>query len=162
MISPVADTEKARLNCLAFLFDLFPMLQLGQVQVEEFSSLGFRLVLRVWHMFYQEVQQRFLAFVGELAIGITPLAVVFVETAVSLAADHGIIGQRHPAALAIERLRCAQQGIDRHAEFAGQDLQQLGIGLCHAGFPPAHGLPGHVDAFRHLFLRQVVLFAQVP
>ena len=138
------------------------MLQLGEVAVIDGPSLGFGLVVRVRHVADQEVQEGVFGLVGEFAIGIAPLAVVFVEAAVVFAADHGVVGQGHATALTVKGLRRAQKGVDRYAEFTGQDLEQLGVGLRHARFPAADGLPGDIDTFRHLFLRQIVLFAQIP
>ena len=138
------------------------MLQLGEITVVKGASFSFGLVVRVRHVVDQEVQEGVLALVGELAIGIAPFAVVLVEAAVVLAADHGVVGQGHATALTVKGLRRAQKGVDRYAEFTGQDLEQLGVGLRHARLPAADGLPGDIDTFRHLFLRQIVLFAQIP
>ncbi len=138
------------------------MLQLGEITVVKDSSFGFGLVVRIGHVADQEVQEGIFAPVGELAVGIAPFAVVLVEAAVVFTADHGIVGQGHAAALTVKGLRGAQQGVDGDAEFPGKDFEQLGVGLRHARFPAADGLPGDIDTFRHLFLRQIVLFAQVP
>ena len=138
------------------------MLQLGEVAVIDGPSLGFGLVVRVGHVADQEVQESVFGLVGEFAIGIAPLAVVFVEAAVVFAADHGVVGQGHATALTVKGLRGAQKGIDRDAEFTGKNFEQLRVGLRHARFPAADGLPGDIDTFRHLFLRQIVLFAQIP
>ena len=142
-------------------FDLSPVLELGEVAVVERAPRVVRLILRIGHVLDEEVQQGILGLVGELPVGVAPLAVVFVEAPVLLPADRRIVGQRHPAALAIKCLRGAQQGVDGDAEFAGKDFEQFGVGLRQAGLPAAHGLPGHVDAFCHLLLRQVVPLAQV-
>ena len=138
------------------------MLQLGKVAVVKGASFGFGLVVRIGHVVDQEVQEGILALVGEFAIGIAPFAVVLVEAAVILAANHGIVGQRHATALTVKGLRRAQKGVDGDAEFTGEDFEQLGVGLRHSRFPATDGLPGDIDALGHLFLRQVVLFAQVP
>ena len=138
------------------------MLQLGEVAVIDGSSLGFGLVVRVGHVADQEVQEGVFGLVGEFSVSIAPLAVVFVEAAVVFAADHGVVGQGHATALTVKGLRGAQKGVDRDAEFTGKDFEQLGVGLRHARFPAADGLPGDIDTFRHLFLRQIVLFAQIP
>ena len=138
------------------------MLQLGKVAVVKGASFGFGLVVRIGHVADQEIQEGVLALVGEFAIGIAPFAVVLVEAAVVFAADHGVVGQRHATALTVKGLRGAQKGIDGDTEFTGKDFEQLGVGLRHARFPAADGLPGDIDTFRHLFLRQIVLFAQIP
>ena len=138
------------------------MLQLGEVTVIGGPSIGFGLVVRVGHVADQKVQEGVFGLVGELAVGIAPFAVVFVEAAVVFAADHGVVGQGHATALTVKGLRGAQKGVDRDAEFTGKDFEQLGVGLRHARFPAADGLPGDIDTFRHLFLRQIVLFAQIP
>ena len=110
----------------------------------------------------QKVQEGVFALISELAVGIAPFAVVLVETAVVFAADHGIVGQGHATALTVKGLRGAQQGVDGYPEFTGKDFEQLGVGLRHARLPATDGLPGDMDTFRHLFLRQIVLFAQIP
>ena len=138
------------------------MLQLGEVTVVEGAPFGFGLVVRIGHVADQEVQEGVLGPVGELAVGIAPFAVVFVEAAVVFAADHGVVGQGHATALTVKGLRGAQQGVDGDTEFTGEDFEQLGVGLRHARLPAADGLPGDIDTFRHLFLRQIVLFAQIP
>ena len=138
------------------------MLQLGKVAVVEGASFSFGLILGIGHVADQEVQEGVFALVGELAIGIAPFAVVLVEAAVVFAADHGVVGQGHATALTVKGLRGAQQGVDGDTEFTGEDFEQLGVGLRHARLPAADGLPGDIDTFRHLFLRQIVLFAQIP
>lgn len=138
------------------------MLQLGKVAVVKGAPFGFGLVVRVRHVADQEVQEGVFALVGEIAIGIAPFAIVLVEAAVVLTADHGVVGQGHATALTVKGLRGAQQGVDGDPEFTGEDFEQLGIGLRHARFPAADRLPGDIDTFRHLFLRQIVLFAQIP
>ena len=110
----------------------------------------------------QKVQEGVLALISELAVSIAPFAIVFVEAAVVFAADHGVVGQGHATTLTVKSLRRAQKSVDRHTEFTGKDFEQLGIGLRHARFPAANGLPGDIDTFRHLFLRQIILFAQIP
>lgn len=138
------------------------MLQLGEITVVKGASFGFGLIVRVGHVVDQEVQEGVFALVGELAIGIAPFAIVLVEAAIVLAADHGVVGQGHATALTVKGLRGAQQGIDGDTEFTGEDFEQLGVGLRHSRFPATDGLPGDIDTFRHLFLRQIVLFAQIP
>jgi len=126
------------------------------------SPVCLGLVVGVGHVLKQEIQKGVLALISKLAVGVTPFAVIFVERTVGFTADHRVVGQRHTAALTVEGLGRAQKCVDRYAEFAGQDLEQFRVGLGHPGLPSADGLPGHIDAFCHLFLRQVVLFAQVP
>ena len=138
------------------------MLQLGEIAVVENPSFGFGLIVRIGHVADQEVQESVFARISEFTIGIAPFAVVFVEAAVVFAADHGVVGQGHAAALTVKGLRGPQKGVDGDTEFTGKDFEQLGVGLRHARLPAADGLPGDIDAFRHLFLRQIVLFAQIP
>ena len=138
------------------------MLQLGEKAVVEYPPFCFRLVIRIGHVADQEVQESVFARIDEFTIDIAPFAVVFVEAAVVFAADHGVVGQGHAAALTVKGLRGTQKGVDGDTEFTGKHFEQLGVGLRHARFPAADGLPGDIDTFRHLFLRQIVLFAQIP
>lgn len=64
------------------------------------------------HVVCEKIDELVDAVVGELAIGVTPFAVVFVDAAVGLSAHRSIL-QRHAAALTDELLRAAEQGIDR-------------------------------------------------
>ena len=138
------------------------MFQLRKMSVKKCTAVGVGLIVGVWHLLYEEIEQQIFALIGELAIGIAPFAIVLVEAAVVLTADHGVVGQGHATALTVKGLRGAQQGVDGDTEFTGKDFEQLGVGLRHSRLPAADGLPGDIDTFRHLFLRQIVLFAQIP
>ena len=56
------------------------MLQLGEVTVIGGPSIGFGLVVRVGHVADQKVQEGVFGLVGELAVGIAPFAVVFIDS----------------------------------------------------------------------------------
>ena len=92
----------------------FPMLQLGydgfHMGANLFGGPGF-----CGHMGYAEVDQLFLAGIGELAAGIAPLTVVLVEGTVGVLAGGGIV-ERHSAALADQLSGRAQQRVDGNVE----------------------------------------------
>ena len=92
----------------------FPMLQLGHdgfhMGANLFGGPGF-----AGHMLNAEVDQLFLAGIGELAAGIAPLTVVLVEGTVGVLAGGGIV-ERHSAALADKLPRRAQQRVDGNVE----------------------------------------------
>ena len=84
----------------------------------QFWQLSFKIgsnLLRgpgfIGHMTFQEVQQFLTARVNEFPVGITPLAVLLVESAVRLPTDIGVL-QGHTAALADQLPGGTQQGID--------------------------------------------------
>ena len=139
-----------------------PMFEHRQVRVVEFAAGGFGLIVGIGDVADEEVDERVLVLIDKIAIGVAPFAIVLVEAAVVFAADHGVVGQGHATALTVKGLRGAQQGVDGDTEFTGEDFEQLEVGLRHSRLPAADGLPGDIDTFRHLFLRQIVLFAQIP
>ena len=84
--------------------------------VEECTTGRITLIVRVWHLLYEEIEQQIFALIGELAIGIAPFAVVLVERAVGFVTDERIVGERHTATLANQCLRRTQERVDRHVE----------------------------------------------
>ena len=52
----------------------------------------------------EEIEQGFFVLISEVTICIAPFAVVFVETTIRLTTNHGIVRQRHSAALAVQGL----------------------------------------------------------
>ena len=137
------------------------MFQLRKMRIEELAPFRIWRIFRIRHVRKQKVQQRVLVGVGELAVGIAPLAVILVEVAVEFAANHRIVTEGHAAALAKKLARGTEQRIDGNVEFARKHLEHFGVRLRLAGFPAANCLSGHVDAFGHLVLGEIVLFADV-
>ena len=87
------------------------------MRVEELAPFCIWRIFRIRHVRKQKVQQRILVGVGELAVGIAPLAVILVEVAVDFATDHGVVAERHTAALAKELSRGAEQRVYGNVEF---------------------------------------------
>ena len=129
------------------------------MRIEELAPFCIRHVFGVRHVRKQEIEQRIFGWVCKFPVGIAPLAVILVEVAVDFSADHGIVTERHAAALAKKLARCAEQRVDGDVEFLREHLEHFGVRLRLAGFPAAHGLARHAHAFRHLVLGEVVLFA---
>ena len=126
-------------------------------------QIGAHLIGRsvfVRHMTRQKIDQLREVGVRELAVGVAPFAVRFVERPVRFAADGGIVREGHSAALADQLARCAKQGVDRHVEPPGQQFQGFGVGDRLTCFPARHGLAGNIDLRRQFLLRQAVLRAQ--
>lgn len=92
----------------------FPMLQLGHDGFHVGANL-FGGPCLAGHMLNAEVDQLFLAGIGELAAGIAPFTVVLVEGAVGVFAGGGIV-ERHAAALADQLPWRAQQRVDGNVE----------------------------------------------
>ena len=84
--------------------------------------------------------------VGIRSVGVAPFAVVRVGAAVLFAADNVLL-QRHPAALADQRMRRIQQRIDRNTEQRRQQLECFRIRDSLAGFPAGDCLPCHEYLF---------------
>ena len=131
------------------------------MRIEELAPFRIRRIFRIRHVRKQKVQQRILVGVGELAVGIAPLAVILVEVAVDFATDHGIVAERHTATLAEELSRSAEQRVYGNIKFLREHLEHFGVRLRLAGFPATNGLSGHMDAFGHLVLGEIVLFSDV-
>ena len=102
------------------------------------------------HLADADVNQVVHIAVGKRSVGIAPPAVVLIDRAVFFPAENRVL-QRHPAALADQLPRRAEQGIDRHVEQAGKQLQRLGAGDRVPVFPPGNRLPGHKN-FRSQFV----------
>ncbi len=135
------------------------MLELREVEVEEFAALGIGLIVGVGHVDEEEVEQGVFVLVGELTIGVAPFAIVLVERAVGFVADHRVVRQRHATALTIKGLRRTEQGVDGYAELLGEDLELFGAGQGLSILPTADGLTRDMKALGKLFLCQVVLLA---
>ena len=81
-----------------------PMLEHRKMGVVESAAFDFRPIVGIGHMTDEEVEQGFFVLVCEAAICVAPFAVVFVETTIRLTTNHGIVRQRHSAALAVQGL----------------------------------------------------------
>ena len=77
-----------------------PVFELGEHVIVKFAALVVTLVVWIRHVFQKKVYEDIFLFVYKLAVIVAPFAVVFVKGFVRLAADHGIFGKRHSAALA--------------------------------------------------------------
>ena len=83
---------------------LSPMLEHREMGVVESAAFDLRLIVGIGHMTDEEVEQGFFVLISEVTICIAPFAVVFVETTIRLTTNHGIVRQRHSAALAVQGL----------------------------------------------------------
>ena len=94
----------------------------------------------------EEVQQGVLASVRKFTVCAAPLAVLLVQAPVRLPAQQPVVVQRHPAALADELPRRAQERVDGYVELARQEPERVRAGLRLARLPAADRLsnPYHV------------------
>ena len=69
----------------------FPMLKLRKVCVELHPADVLRRMLRIWHMRGKKVQQRVFRLICEIAVRITPFAIVLIVAAVRFAADAAVL-----------------------------------------------------------------------
>lgn len=138
------------------------MFEHRQVRVVEFAAGGFGLIVGVGDVADEEVDERVLVLIDEIAVGVAPFAIVLVERAVGFVANHRIVRQGHTTALTVQRLRRAKQRVDRHAKLLRQHLQHLGIGLSFTIFPTANSLTGYIYPFCKLLLSEIVFLADAP
>lgn len=129
---------------------LFPMLQVRHHGLHVGADLLRRPAL-AGHVRHAEVDELLLTGIRERAVGIAPFAVLLVEGAIRLPAGGGIL-QRHPAALADQLPRRAQQRVDGDIKQPGKLLQCLRIRRGLAVFPAGHRLSGDKQLLRQLIL----------
>ena len=129
--------------------------------VEKGAAFCVGSIVGIGHVRKQKIEEDRLVVVNKLTVGIAPLAIIFVEFTAGFTADHGIFAERHSAALAEELARSAEQRVDGHVEFTGDDFEHFGIRLGFASFLAAHSLARYMQAFCHLVLGQVLIRAQL-
>ena len=98
--------------------------------------------------------------IGVGAVGVAPFAVVLVQGAVAVAAEHIVAFERHAAALADKLPRRAEKRVDGHIEQSGKQLERFGIRHRVTVFPARYRLPRDKQLFGKLVLRKPCFRAQ--